>query len=64
MIVRKLVPGNHSFVIRIWREGSGWRGWMQHVRSGETGCVRDTEGLLKFIERWTKLADGEQKGLK
>jgi len=30
-----------------------WRGWVQHIRSGEATCVQDLEGLLGFIERWT-----------
>ncbi len=49
---------HNSFVIRIWWEQAGdsqplWRGWVQHVRSGEEAYVQDLEGLLGFIERWT-----------
>lgn len=58
-----------SFVIRIWWEQaddasadhSVWRGWVQHIRSGETVHVQDLEGLLDFIERWTgKLATPDE----
>lgn len=47
-----------SFVIRIWWEqvrGSQpiWRGWVQHVRSGEATYLQNLEELLCFIERWT-----------
>ena len=50
----------HSFVLRIWWEeldpGVGgrrlWRGWVQHVRSGEAVYFQDVERLLAFIERW------------
>jgi len=50
-----------SFVIRIWWEQSGaaaerqlvWRGWVQHIRSGEATYVQDLEELLRFMERWT-----------
>ena len=50
-----------SFVIRIWwEEANGspggqrlWRGWVQHIRSGEETYVQSLEGLLDFIERWT-----------
>ena len=50
-----------SFVIRIWWEEGGtpgdsqpiWRGWVQHVRSGDEVFVQDAEGLLSFIEQWT-----------
>ena len=49
-----------SFVLCIWWEerdpspGSRqlWRGWVQHVRSGEASYVQDLEGLLGFIQRW------------
>ncbi|NOZ29075.1 MAG: hypothetical protein GXP39_13630 [Chloroflexi bacterium] len=49
-----------AFVIRIWWEPApatddgqpAWRGWVQHVRSGEISYVRDWEELLRFIERW------------
>lgn len=48
-----------SFVFRIWWEQADtadsqpiWRGWMQHVPTGETVYVQDVEGLLAFIERW------------
>lgn len=49
---RETARNNHSFVVRIWREGSGWRAWVQHARSGETNCVQDIASLLAFIERW------------
>ena len=50
-----------SFVIRIWWEQTDaaagsqpiWRGWVQHVASGEAAYVQDLEGLLAFIQRWT-----------
>jgi hypothetical protein len=45
---------NHSFVVRIWREGeaaSDWRGWVQHAGTGEETYVRDLKELLAFIER-------------
>ena len=49
-----------SFVLRIWWEEADatpvgrrlWRGWVQHVRSGEACYVQDLEGLLGFIQRW------------
>lgn len=48
-----------SFVLRIWWEETDaaesqpiWRGWVQHVRSGEAAYVQDVAGLLAFIERW------------
>jgi hypothetical protein len=50
-----------SFVVRIWWEEADpspggrrlWRGWVQHIRSGEEAYVQDLEGLLGFIEHWT-----------
>jgi hypothetical protein len=42
----------HSFVLRIWREkgGAGWRGWVQHSRSGESTASQDLNELLAFVE--------------
>jgi hypothetical protein len=65
--MEKKVTQRHSFVLRIWREEGvpGWRGWLQNVRSGETESVRDIEGLLAFVERWTaKLDDEGAEGLR
>lgn len=44
-----------SFVVRIWREESvpGWRGWVQHARSGDAAFIRNLEDLVAFFERWT-----------
>ena len=42
----------HSFIVRIWREEgyAGWRGWVQHTRSGEATVVQDLDELLAFVE--------------
>lgn len=56
-----------SFVVRIWREEgkAGWKGWVQHARSGESALVRQLDDLLAFIERHTgRLDTTAQKGLK
>ena len=54
----------NSFVLRIWREEedgreqSIWRGWIQHVRSGEEVYVQNQAELIQFIEQHTgKLED-------
>ena len=41
-----------AFVVRIWQEAGwpGWRGWVQHIRSGESAAVRDADELVAFIE--------------
>ncbi len=49
-------PTNQAFVLRLWREDdeadSGiWRGWIQHVGSGEKIFVQNLQDLLDFIER-------------
>ena len=57
----------HSFVVRVWREKGipGWRGWVQHTRSGESAPIQNLESLLAFIERRTgKLTSIVSKGLK
>ncbi len=51
---------HNSFVLRIWWEQTDttansqpiWRGWVQHVPSGEATHVQDAAALLAFIERW------------
>jgi len=66
--MRSLSKSNTSFVVRIWwEEGEAepdrqrfWRGWVQHVRSGEAAYVEDVERLLDFIERWTGSLRGPQ----
>jgi hypothetical protein len=57
----------NSFVVRIWREkgSAGWRGWVQHARTGESVPFQDLEKLLAFVEgRTGKLADRARQGLK
>jgi hypothetical protein len=57
----------HSFVVRIWYEGTGseWRGWVQHTRTGETALVQSPDELLSFIERRTGKPSGPpRKGLR
>jgi hypothetical protein len=57
----------HSFVVRIWREAgrAGWRGWVQHARTGESIPFEDVDKLLAFFEGQTgKLADRARQGLK
>lgn len=59
-----------SFIVRIWweeadDEPSGrrlWRGWVQHVRSGEATYIQDLEGLLSFLERWAGRLAGPDSG--
>jgi len=43
----------HSFVLRFWREGESqeWKGWVQHVNSGESTHVHTAAELLAFIDR-------------
>ena len=57
----------HSFVLRLWREegNSGWRGWVQHARSGDSAFIGELEELLSFVEhRAGKLSDAVPKKLK
>lgn len=56
-----------SFVVRIWR-GKGqreWKGWVQHVRSGDSAALQNLQELMTFLERWTaQPAKEQQRGLK
>ena len=43
-----------SFLIRVWPEpgsATGWRGFVQHVQSGENSYFGDARKLLLFIAR-------------
>jgi len=57
----------NSFVVRIWREegSAGWRGWVQHTRSGESTVSQNLDELLAFVERRTgKLSGTVEKRLR
>ena len=45
-----------SFVVRIWREvdHNQWRGWVQHIRTGDELLAQEMDQLLAFIECRTK----------
>ena len=47
----------HSFIVRVWQEDEhpGWRGWVQHVRSGETAYIHNAKDLLVFMERQVEI---------
>ena len=43
-----------SFLVRFWIEprvdvAFEWRGWIQHVQSGESVYFADAEKLLRFV---------------
>ena len=62
-----LTINRHSFLVRIWREGSGsqWQGWVQHIRTGEAVTFRSLNELLDFVQRWEKSQTQEGgRGLK
>jgi hypothetical protein len=56
-----------SFVVRIWRKPGQpeWKGWVQHVRSGESAFLDDVDDLSTFVRRWTAEPAGrQQQGLR
>ena len=64
---------NHrsTFVLRIWREEEDgreqppWRGWVQHISSGDRRYLQSTEKLVRFIEGYAgKLDSMSQNHLK
>ena len=60
-------PRSNSFVLRIWWEEEGWRGWVQHAASGETRYFERLADLLAFVEAQTGsleqvAADRAEKG--
>jgi hypothetical protein len=50
----------HSFVVRVWREEghAGWRGWVQHTRSGDAASFQELDDLLAFVQHRTGTWDG------
>jgi hypothetical protein len=51
-----------SFLVRIWQEQGqpAWKGWVQHVGSGESALLDNVEELSTFVKRWTTGPRGEQ----
>ena len=54
--MRPIVQDTKSFVVRVWqepREIEGeppvWRGWVEHVQSGDRVYFRDLEESANFI---------------
>ena len=52
-----------TFVLRIWREEEDgreqpvWRGWVQHISSGDRRYLQSTEELVRFIEGYAGKLD-------
>ena len=56
-----------SFIVRIWQEygQSEWKGWVQHVCSGDSASLQDLQDLMSYLERWTaRPAREEKRGLR
>lgn len=57
--------GSTSFIIRIWWEKFGWKGWVQHTHSGDETIFDHPEDLWEFIQQRTgSLETPEKTGLK
>ena len=57
----------HSFLVRILWEADQpeWKGWVQHIHSGESVPFRNPDQLLAFIEHHAgELTVTGRKGLK
>jgi hypothetical protein len=52
-----------SFIVRIWWEQgqAEWKGWVQHVRSGDSALLQDLQDLISYLERWTAKPPVEEK---
>ncbi|HHS96756.1 MAG TPA: hypothetical protein ENK08_02485 [Chloroflexi bacterium] len=55
----------NTFVVRLWREVRAgqvcWRGRVRHVQSGQQAAFADEAGLLDFVRRWVRLAEGKDR---
>ena len=51
------VAPDSTFIVRFRREwsaaGPRWRGWVEHVQSGEDAAFLDLGEMLRFIRRGT-----------
>ena len=57
--------GSTSFIIRIWWERVGWKGWVQHTRTGDEAIFDQPAELWEFIQQRTGLLETPEKtGLK
>ena len=62
-----LVPPTNTFVVRLWHEwsaaGSRWRGWIEHVQSGQRAGFQDLRRMLAFIHSFGAFVqdDGRSK---
>ncbi|MBX7233598.1 MAG: hypothetical protein K1X65_04380 [Caldilineales bacterium] len=50
------LPAAYTFVLRLWQEwsesGLRWRGWIEHLPSGERAAVQDWAGVEEFVRRF------------
>lgn len=50
------LPAAYTFVLRLWQEwsesGLRWRGWIEHLPSGEREAVQDWAGVEAFVGRF------------
>jgi hypothetical protein len=57
------VSPDSTFVVRFRREwsaaGPRWRGWVEHVQSGEDTAFLDLGEMLRFIRQFGAMADNE-----
>ncbi len=40
-----------AFVVRLWREGGTWRGWIHHVGSGANRYFLNLGEMNRFLEQ-------------
>lgn len=56
------LPAAYTFVLRLrqeWSEsGLRWRGWIEHLPSGEREAVQDWAGVEAFVGRFGVEAEG------
>lgn len=49
-------PATSTFVVRLWQVWTGdamsWRGWIEHVPSGERAAVQDWQEVEAFVSRF------------
>jgi hypothetical protein len=56
-----------SFLVRVWREpgpqGPQFRGWVQHVQSGQRAYFHGIEGLSRVLADYLGVSRAERAGI-
>ncbi|MBT3314345.1 MAG: hypothetical protein HN390_07000 [Anaerolineae bacterium] len=61
------LSSREAFVIRLWKvdeDQRGWRGQIQHVRTGSITHIQEIDDLKKYFKEYIEDEEAEKAGLK